>query len=110
MAKYIDKPGIDQAEIISNNRVYPVVMSIPISATSGPEESITSSGVPGFNIPEYDTITTLEDGNGRLQSVSYSYGGNSVGSLSFSYVDDTGTGTPYVFVDPIKQTTITKGA
>lgn len=109
MANYINKPGIDQAEVISDGRLYPVVMSIPIggSDTSG---EISAGGSLGFNIPEYDQITTTEDSNNRLQSVSYSYQGNSVGSLSFSYVDDASTGTPYVFVAPLKTTTITKGA
>ena len=110
MANYINKPGIDQAEIISDGRVYPVVMSIPISGSSGLNGEVSSGSALGFNIPEYDSITTTEDANNRLQSVSYSYQGSSVGSLTFSYVDDTGTGTPYVFVTPLKTTTITKGA
>lgn len=110
MANYINKPGIDQAEIISDGRVYPVVMSIPISGSAGDNGEITSGGTLGFNIPEYDSITTTEDASGRIKSVSYSYQGSSVGSLNFSYVDDTGTGTPYEFATPLKTTTIVKGA
>lgn len=98
MANYLkNKPGIDLAEVVSDGRLYPVAMSIPIV------------GSLGFNVPEYDQITTTEDSNNRFQSVSYSYQGNSVGSLSFPYVDDTGTGAPYTFVKPLKTTTITKG-
>lgn len=113
MAIYIDRPGIDKAEIISDGRVYPVVMSIPISGSSSEDGEVSSGSALGFNIPEYDSITTIEDSNGKLKTVLYTYDGNSVGSLSFSYVEDAndqGIGTPYVFVAPYKATTIAKGA
>jgi hypothetical protein len=99
MANYIDRPGLDQAEIISDGRVYPVVMSIPIGGSSSEGGEITSGSALGFNIPEYDTLITTEDANGELVRVQYKKSGATVKTLNFTYSD-------VVFTAPYRTTTV----
>ena len=86
MGQYIDKPGVDSAEILQDGRLYPVVMSIPLGGDGSP----TSAGsVPGLNIPLHDTVVITEDSTGKLSGVTYSLGGTQVAALGFTYSDHT---------------------
>jgi hypothetical protein len=99
MAEYINKPGIDLAQIVSNGRLYPVMMTIPIGESDG--EAISGSSLPGLNIPPHDSVVLTEDSNGKLLSAAYSLGGTVVSTLNFSY-------SGYTPVEPNVTTTITK--
>lgn len=102
MAEYIDKPGIDSAEVVNNGRLYPVVMTIPISSDDvGGVVSPENASVPGFNIPEHDTVIITEDSADITVSVEYKLSGARVALLSFSYSN-------YVPVAPNKTTTVVK--
>lgn len=96
---YVDEPGIDKAEIVKDGKIYPVVISVPLEGTE--IESHLGPVVPGFNTPEYDTITVVEDANGEVMTVTYSLLGNNVQTLNISCDD-------YTFVEPYKTTTIAR--
>lgn len=100
MAEYIDRPGIDQAEIIDSGRVYPVVMTIPIGS-GDVTGTVGGASVPGFDIPTYDTIVITEDANGKTTQVEYQKDGSPVTTLNFTYSDHTP-------VAPLSTTTIVK--
>jgi len=100
--KYIDKPGIDLAQIVKDGRLYPVTMTIPISSEAGEGGTLTGgSSIPGFDISSHDTVVMTEDANGKLLSVQYSLGGTVVNTLNFTY-------SGYVPVGPNKTTTVVK--
>lgn len=99
MGQYVDRPGIDKAEIVQNGRLYPVVMSIPLGGDGSP----TSGGsIPGFEIPPHDTIRAVEDASDRLIRVEYLSGGDIVQVLNFTY-------DYHAPLEPLRTTTISKG-
>jgi len=100
--KYIDRPGVDLAQVVKDGRMYPVTMTIPISSETSADGELTGgSAVPGFDIPTHDTVVMTEDANGKLLSVQYSLSGDVLNTLSFTY-------SGYTPVGPNKTTTIVK--
>lgn len=97
MSYYINRPGIDKAEIVQDGRLYPVVMSIPLGSAGSPDS--TGGSVPGFNIPPYDSVSIVEDSQDYTISVEYLMGGVQVAMLNFTYSDHAAVG-------PNKTTTI----
>lgn len=78
----------------------------PISAAALPlpDGAATSANqrlIPGFSIPEHDTVVLTEDANSELVSVAYSLSGSTVRTLTFAQ-------SGYTFVTPYKTTTITR--
>ena len=70
-------------------------ISLPTGAATASNQKI----IPGFAIPEHDTIVITEDANGELVSVSYLLNTVEVRALDFTY-------SGYTFVAPNKTTTI----
>lgn len=97
MAEYIDKPGIDLAQVVDSGRLYPVVMTIPIS--SGQDGAVSGESVPGFNIPEHDKIVITEDDQDITISVEYLLNGVQVAQLNFSYSDYVPSGSKTTTVE-----------
>jgi hypothetical protein len=98
--KYIDRPGVDLAQVVKDGRMYPVTMTIPISGEAVDGQT-SAPPVPGFDIPSHDTVTMTEDANGKLLTVAYSLGGDVLNTLTFTY-------SGYVPVGPNTTTTIVK--
>lgn len=75
------------------------LVSEPLPLPIGAATAANQLSIPGFNIPEYDTLTITEDANGELVSVEYRKLGATVKTLNFTYSD-------VVFAAPYSTTTV----
>ena len=96
---FIDKPGIDTAEIVADGKVFPVVMTIPFD-TNGNIANIPAAG--GWEPPAHNKIVLTEDAAGKLSNVSYLLDNVEVDSMDFTYSN-------YTFVEPYKTITVARG-